>query len=271
MVCGYRILANRQGFFFVDMMMNRNKKKDDNYIFGTRPIMEALKLGKELDKVLLQQGAQGEQIMELRIFLRENQIPHQYVPQQKLDSITNRNHQGAIAYISPIAYQRLDLIVPQLFEEGKIPLILILDRVTDVRNFGAICRTAECAGVNAIVIPTAGAARINEDAIKTSAGALFNVPVCREENLKYTMAFLQASGIQLVACTEKTKEFFYDVDFTVPTAIILGSEEDGISPAFLKTADRLAAIPLAGTTGSLNVSVAAGVILYESMRQRRGL
>lgn len=250
-------------------MMNRPKKKnEDNYIFGTRPIMEALKLGKEMDKVLLQQGAQGDQIMELRIFLRENQIPHQYVPQQKLDSITDRNHQGAVAYISPIAYKRLDLIVPQLFEEGKVPLLLILDRITDVRNFGAICRTAECAGVHAVVIPTAGAARVNEDAIKTSAGALFNISVCREENLKYTMAFLQASGIQLVACTEKSKELFYEADFTRPTAIILGSEEDGVSPGFLKTADRLAAIPLAGTTGSLNVSVAAGVILYESMRQR---
>ncbi len=250
-------------------MMNRNKKTEGNYIFGTRPIMEALKLGKELDKVLLQQGAQGDQIMELRIYLRENGVPHQYVPQQKLDSITDRNHQGAIAYISPIPYQKLDLIVPQLLEEGKVPLLLILDRITDVRNFGAIARAAECAGVHAIVIPTAGAARINEDAVKTSAGALFKVPVCREENLKYTLAFLQASGVQIVACTEKSKELFYEADFTVPTAIIMGSEEDGITPGLLKTADRLAAIPLAGSTGSLNVSVAAGVILYEAVRQRK--
>ncbi|MES2627534.1 MAG: 23S rRNA (guanosine(2251)-2'-O)-methyltransferase RlmB [Bacteroidota bacterium] len=246
----------------------REKKSSDNYIFGTRPIIEALKLGKELDKVFLQQGAMGEQLMELRIMLRENGIPHQYVPQQKLDSITRLNHQGAIAYISPIPYQRIDQVVPALFDEGKVPLVMILDRVTDVRNFGAICRTAECAGVHAVVIPTAGAARINEDAVKTSAGALFNVAVCREENLKYTLAFLQASGLQVIACTEKSKEEIYTTDFNRPTAIIMGSEEDGISPALLKAADKLAGIPLAGATGSLNVSVAAGVILYEALRQR---
>ncbi len=249
-------------------MIRRVKKLDDNYIFGTRPILEALKLGKELDKVFLQQGAMGDQLMELRVLLRDQGIPHQYVPQAKLDSITRLNHQGAIAYISPIPYQKLDAVVPKLFDEGKVPLIMILDRVTDVRNFGAICRTAECAGVHAVVIPTAGAARINEDAVKTSAGALFNIVVCREENLKYTMAFLQASGVQIIACTEKTKEDIYTADFNRPTAIIMGSEEDGITPGLLKAADRLAAIPLAGTTGSLNVSVAAGVILYEALRQR---
>lgn len=249
-------------------MQQRPKKSTDNFIFGTRPIIEAIKLGKELDKVLLQQGAMGDQINELRVLLREMGIPHQFVPQQKLDNVTRMNHQGAIAYIAPIAYQRLDALVPELFEQGKVPLILILDRVTDVRNFGAIARTAECAGVDAIVIPTAGAARINEDAMKTSAGALFKVPICREENLKYTLAFLQASGLQIVACTEKTKDSVYTADFNRPTAVIMGSEEDGISPMLLKTADRLAAIPLAGSTGSLNVSVAAGVILYEALRQR---
>lgn len=249
-------------------MMHKEKKSSDNYIFGIRPIMEALKLGKELDKVFLQQGGQGEQIVELRNLCRVNGIPHQYVPQPKLDSITHLNHQGAIAYISPIPYRRLDLIIPELLEQGKVPLIMILDRVTDVRNFGAICRTAECVGVHAVVIPTAGAARINEDAVKTSAGALFNISVCREENLKYTLAFLQASGLQVVACTEKGKEEIYATDFKRPTAIIMGSEEDGITPGLLKAADSLASIPLAGTTGSLNVSVAAGVILYEALRQR---
>jgi 23S rRNA (guanosine2251-2'-O)-methyltransferase len=266
MVYGCRCMEDRQ--IILTLKMKTPNKSGDNYIFGTRPILEALNLGKEIDKVLLQQGAQGEQIIELRNLLIKNGIPHQYVPQQKLDSITRKNHQGAIGYISPISYHKIDQLLPTLFEEGKVPLLLLLDRITDVRNFGAIVRTADCAGVHAVIVPTAGAARINEDAAKTSAGALFKVPICREDNLKYTLAFLQASGLQVIACTEKTKEQIYAADLKVPTAILMGSEEDGITPGLLKSADRLAAIPLAGSTGSLNVSVAAGIILYEAVRQR---
>ncbi|HEX4887909.1 MAG TPA: 23S rRNA (guanosine(2251)-2'-O)-methyltransferase RlmB [Luteibaculaceae bacterium] len=249
--------------------MNSPKSSQDSIIFGTRPIIEALKLGKEIDKILIQQGLLGEQVQEIKMLLKDSGTAIQYVPGQKLDSITRKNHQGVIAYIAPITYSRIENLLPELFERGVEPMVLVLDRVTDVRNFGAIVRTAECAGVHAIVIPQAGAARINEDAVKTSAGALFNIPICKEANLKYTIAFLQASGLQVVACTEKTKTEIYDIDLNRPTAILMGSEEDGISPALLKVADSLAAIPLAGKTGSLNVSVAAGVILYEALRQRK--
>ncbi len=246
----------------------KEKKESENFIFGTRPILEAIENGNAIDKVLLLQGAIGEQFMELRGKLRDKAIPHQYVPQQKLDSITNSNHQGVVAYLAPITYHQLEQLLPQIIESGKKPLLLILDRITDVRNFGALCRTAECCGVDAIVIPTSGAARITEDAIKTSAGALFRIPVCREENLKYALAFVQANGLQAIACTEKSKNVIYDIDYNLPTAIIMGSEEDGISPALLKSADRLVSIPMIGKTASLNVSVAAGVILFESVRQR---
>jgi 23S rRNA (guanosine2251-2'-O)-methyltransferase len=200
------------------------------------------------------------------------QVPVSSVPVEKLDNLTRKNHQGAVAFLSPIDYAPLDIIVTGIFERGQSPLLLILDRVTDVRNFGAIARNAECMGVHAIIIPSRGSAQVNGDAIKTSAGALNIVPVCREPNLKETIWYLQQSGVQIVACTEKAEQGVQEgkVDFTVPTAIIMGSEEDGISPEYLKRADVQVRIPLVGQIGSLNVSVASGVVLYEALRQRLG-
>lgn len=247
---------------------SREEREQNELLFGLRPVIEAIHAGKEIEKLFLQEGLHGPLSGELRQLIKEHNIVHQFVPIEKLDRITRKNHQGVVGFISPIQYQSIENIVPILFEQGKNPLILVLDRITDVRNFGAIARTAECAGVDAIVIPTKGAAQINPDAIKTSAGALHKIAVCRETNLKNTLDFLKDSGIQLVACTEKTDSKYFSIDYTPPTAIILGSEEDGISPEYLKKCDYKAMIPLMGEIGSLNVSVANGIILFEANRQR---
>lgn len=250
-------------------MFHKDKKDNSDYIFGIRPTIEAIKSGKEVEKILIQTGINGELFSELNRLIRENKIPTQYVPVEKLNRITGKNHQGIIAFVSPIAFHSIENLVPTIFEAGKTPLLLILDRITDIRNFGAITRTAECAGVDAIIIPTRGSAQVNSDALKTSAGALFKIPVCREENLKNTIDFLKESGIQIIACTEKTDGYYYELDYNTPTAIIMGSEEDGISPEYLKKADYKGKIPLMGEIGSLNVSVACGVMLYEAVRQRQ--
>lgn len=248
----------------------QEKKEVSNFIFGLRSVIEAIKSGKEVDKLQLQNGIQGELSGELRELIKEFNIPFQYVPVEKLNRLTQKNHQGVIAFISEITFQSIEDILPTIFEKGETPLILILDRITDVRNFGAISRTAECAGVQAIVIPSRGAAQVNADAIKTSAGALHKIPVCRSNNLKNTINYLKESGLSIVSCTEKTNKFHYDIDLNQPCAIIMGSEEDGISPEYIKLSDQQAKLPLKGEIGSLNVSVAAGVILYEALRQRRG-
>jgi len=232
--------------------------------------MEAITAGKELDKVFIQKGLKSELFYELQRMLNEYKIPFQFVPAEKINKVAGyRNHQGVAATISGVTYQDIENILPQLFEEGKIPLFLILDRITDIRNFGAISRSAECLGVHAIIIPSRGAAQINADAIKTSAGALHIIPVCRSENLKSTIDFLKESGVQIIACTEKTEKISTEADFTLPSAIILGSEEDGVSEEFLKRSDMSVQIPLLGEISSLNVSVAAGIILYEVQRQRQ--
>ena len=205
---------------------------------------------------------------ELWKLVRLKRINYKHVPLEKINRLTRKNHQGVFAFISPIDFHNIEDVVPALYEQGKNPLILVLDRITDVRNFGAIARTAECAGVDAIIIPEQNAAAINADAIKTSAGALHKITVCRTWNLKLAIQFMKESGIQLVGCTEKTQDMMYKPDYTPPTAIILGSEEDGVSPEFLKMCDARAKIPLAGEIASLNVSVATGVILYEAIRQR---
>jgi 23S rRNA (guanosine2251-2'-O)-methyltransferase len=192
----------------------------------------------------------------------------QKVPLEKLNRITRKNHQGAIAFVSAIHYAKLENVIADTFEKGEIPFILILDRVTDVRNFGAIARTAECAGVHAIVLPSRGAAQINADAMKTSSGALNFIPVCREDSLIQTIDFLQNSGLRVVACTEKAKSTIYEIDYKDPIAIIMGSEEDGITDEIIRKSDEIAKIPQAGQVGSLNVSVAAGVIIFETVRQR---
>ncbi|MXV15107.1 23S rRNA (guanosine(2251)-2'-O)-methyltransferase RlmB [Pedobacter sp. HMF7056] len=237
-------------------------------VFGIRAVIEAIKSGKEMESVYIQRGLTGSIFSELRVLLKEGNIGFQIVPVEKLNRMTARNHQGVVAFISPIIYQKIENIIPQVYEEGKVPLILVLDGITDVRNMGAIVRTAECAGVQAVIVPLKGSAQVNPDAIKTSAGALYKLPVCRHESLLKVCRFLQESGLQLVACTEKTNDFLYQPDYTAPTAIILGSEESGISNELIRISDHLAKIPMSGEIESLNVSVSAGVILYEAVRQR---
>lgn len=246
------------------------KEEKSEMIFGSRPILEALMAGKELEKIFLLRGARNPTTDEIVKLAKGREVPVVTVPVEKLNNLTRKNHQGAVALISPITYQPLNEIVTALFEQGVNPLLLILDRVTDVRNFGSIARNAECMGVHAIVIPSRGGAQINADAMKTSAGALNLVPVCREPNLKETLDYLKDYGFQVVACTEKTEHQLTDfsVDMVGPTAILMGSEEDGISPEYLKRADVRLRIPLMGQISSLNVSVATGIILYEAMRQR---
>lgn len=246
----------------------RPKRENNQLVFGIRAIIEAIVSGKEIETLYIQRGLTGAIYQELKEVMSEYQISAQFVPVEKLNRLTPKNHQGAVAVISPIIYQKIENIIPEIFEKGEVPLILILDSVTDVRNMGAIARTAECAGVHAIVIPGKGSAQINADAIKTSAGALYKIPVCRHDNFMQTVRFIQESGLQLVCCTEKTQDYIYKPDYTAPTAIIMGSEEDGIRNEFIRISDYLAKIPMYGEIESLNVSVSAGIILYEAVRQR---
>lgn len=243
--------------------------KNKNLIYGIRAVIEAIDAEKEVEKLFIQKGLKNELYAELRSYLRGMEIPIQYVPTEKLNRLTRKNHQGVVGFLSEISYSDIEQLVPMLYEEGKNPLIVVLDGVTDVRNMGAIARTAECAGVDAILIPSRGSAQINADAIKTSAGALHKIPVCRAANLKESLKYLKNCGIQLVASTEKTQDTYYDVDFSGPTAIIMGSEEDGVSPEYLKMVDKKALIPMSGEIASLNVSVSAGIMIYEAVRQRK--
>ncbi|MCK9618731.1 MAG: 23S rRNA (guanosine(2251)-2'-O)-methyltransferase RlmB [Lentimicrobiaceae bacterium] len=233
--------------------------------------MEAIHSGKDIDKLFIQNGLKGELFFELWKEVKERKIPFQYVPPEKLNRLTNNNHQGIVAFLSFVTYQRLDDILPEVFESGKVPLVIVLDRITDVRNLGAIARTAECAGADAIVVPEKGSAQMNADAVKTSAGALHHIPVCREPNLKFTLDVLKEYGFQVVAATEKADKLYYSADYSLPTALLLGSEEDGISHEYLKKADLQVKIPLLGEIASLNVSVAAGILLYEVVKQRSNL
>jgi 23S rRNA (guanosine2251-2'-O)-methyltransferase len=243
-------------------------KDEQNYIFGIRPIIEAINAGKTIDKLFIQKGLHNDLFVKLWKLVRIRRINYKHVPLEKINRLTKKNHQGVFAFISPIDFHNIEDIIPTLYEEGLSPLILVLDRITDIRNFGAIARTAECTGVNAILIPEQNAAAVNADAIKTSAGALHKVIVCRTWNLKLALQFMKESGIQLIASSEKTQDSMYKPDYTSPTAIIMGSEEDGVSPEFLKMSDLKVKIPICGKIASLNVSVAAGVILYEAIRQR---
>jgi 23S rRNA (guanosine2251-2'-O)-methyltransferase len=240
----------------------------ENFIFGIRPLIEALEKGEKPEKVLIQQGLIGENFQQLFQIIRREKIPHQMVPVEKLNRVTRKNHQGVIAFISLISYQPLDQLLPMIYDQGEMPLLVLLDRVTDVRNLGAIARSAECFGAHAIVIPDKGSAPVNADAIKTSAGALSRLPVCREGNILETIAFLKASGIKVVAATEKSTESVDQTDMKGPLAIIMGSEDKGISFPVLKMADQSVSIPMKGSIASLNVSVAAGILLFEANRQR---
>ena len=250
------------------MQTKQQQREEESLIFGLRPIIEAIHAGKQIDKLYIQTGLKGDLNTEMMHLLRERQISFQFVPLEKLNQITKKNHQGVVGYISIIAYQKIADILPPILLANKIPLLLILDRITDVRNFGAIVRTAECAGVNAIIIPDAGSARINADAIKTSAGALHKIPVCRENNLKQTIDYLKENGLHIISCTEKASDYYYQVDFTEPAAIIMGSEENGISNELIQKSDAKVKIPMMGKISSLNVSVAAGIILFEAVSQR---
>ncbi len=237
-------------------------------LFGTRAVIEAIKSDKEIDRLFVQTNLSNELARELMGLLKEKNIAFQYVPVEKLNRLTGKNHQGVVGYVSEISYQKIEDVLPFLFEQGKLPLLLVLDRITDVRNFGAICRSAECAGVDAVIIPSRGAAQVNADAIKTSAGALHTIPVCREDNLKNVLDFLQESGVRIVACTEKADQFYFEAELSGPVALLMGSEEDGISPEYLKRAEQQVKIPMKGSISSLNVSVATGIILFEALRQR---
>lgn len=240
----------------------------ENIIFGIRSVIEAIQAEKNVDKILLQKGLSNDLFNQLRQALRGKDIPYQFVPPEKIKRLTDKNHQGVVAFIAEVVYYDMEELLAQTFEKGKTPLVLILDRVTDVRNFGAIARSAECAGVDFIIIPSRGAAQINGDAIKTSAGALHRLPVCREDNLKTTIERLKENGLQVVACHEKTDQLIYAADFKKPTAIIMGSEEDGISGEYLKRSDLQVKIPMNGNIASLNVSVATGIVLFEAVHQR---
>lgn len=242
--------------------------KSANYIFGIHAVLEAVQAGKDLDKVLIRRGAGSNLIKKLQAVLGPMEIPVQQVPVEKLNRITGKNHQGVIAYLSEVSYVDITSLLPSIFEQGEDPLILLLDGISDVRNFGAIARSAECAGVHAIVIPASGSAAINADAIKTSAGALHRIPVCRHRDLLTVMRFLADSGLRLFAATEKASDSIYETDMKGPAGIVLGSEDSGISPQLLKIADSWISIPMKGTIASLNVSVAAGVMLFETLRQR---
>ena len=247
---------------------NESKNEKEDFIFGLRPVMEAIEAGKTIDKIFVQGGLQGDIYSELKKLLKKYNIRPNTVPVEKLNRFTRKNHQGVVAFISEIPFYKIEDILPQIFEEGKTPFLLILDRLTDVRNFGAIARTAECVGIDAIVIPDKGAAPINSDAIKTSAGALYNVKICKENNLAHVVDFLQQSGVTVFAATEKAEKLIYNVDFSEPCAIVMGNEETGISKEVLHHADEKIKLPITGKTQSLNVSVACGAILYEAVRQK---
>ncbi len=248
--------------------MNHTNTEHENIIYGIHPILEAIDAGKEIQKIFIQDGAKGDLIKQLIQKAKEHKVFYQFAPVEKLNRLTKQNHQGAVAFSSEVNFYDIEQVLPAVFEKGKVPLLLILDKITDVRNFGAIARTAECCGVDAIIIPVRGSAPINADAMKTSAGALNKIPVCRSMNLKDTIKYLKETGLTIVSCTEKTNDLYTQVNMKSPCCIIMGNEEEGISPEYIKLSDCKAKLPMKGSIGSLNVSVACGVILYEALKQR---
>ena len=245
--------------------MNMEKNQ---YIFGIRAVIEAIEAGRDIDKILIKKDLSGELAGNLFELIREYGIVNQRVPVERINRITRKNHQGVVAMLSAVTYNKIENVVPQLYEEGKLPFVVVLDGVTDVRNFGAIARTCECAGVNAIVIPERNSVSVNADAVKTSAGALNYLPVCRERNLAKAVKYLAESGFKVLGASEKSHINYTQGDFTGPVAVVLGAEDTGISPDILKLCDTLVAIPEFGQINSLNVSVAGGIMIYEVVRQR---
>ena len=248
--------------------MTKHMQDKSEVIFGTRAVIEAIAAGKEVDKVLVQKGDRSELVQELLTLSRQHHVPVSFVPVEKLNRVTRKNHQGVIAFLSAVTYASLDNIIHECYTQGRDPFLVLLDQVTDVRNFGAVARTAECLGVDALVVPTKGQARIGGDAMKTSAGALNYLPVCRVSNLRDSLVYLRDSGIRIIACTEKSDQSLPQVDLRGPVALLLGSEEYGIAAEHLRIADELAKIPMSGHIASLNVSVAAAIGMYEVVRQR---
>ncbi|MCM1021913.1 MAG: 23S rRNA (guanosine(2251)-2'-O)-methyltransferase RlmB [Muribaculum sp.] len=239
-----------------------------DYIFGIRAVTEAIEAGKEIDKIFVKKDLNGSLAGELLALARENRVPVQRVPVERINRITHKNHQGVIAMLSAVTYHKLEHMVPMLYEEGVLPFMVILDGITDVRNFGAIARTCECAGADAIVIPERGSVSVGGDAVKTSAGALLHLPVCRERNIVEAVQFLKDNGYMIVAASEKADINYTQPDYTKPVAIVMGAEDTGISPQVLRLCDTFVSIPQMGNISSLNVSVAAGVMMYEVVRQR---
>ena len=238
------------------------------YLFGMHPVIEAVKAGKKFDKVLLKQGLEGPQFRELMELLKEKEIPFQFVPGEKLNRSVRGSHQGVLAYISTIEYVDIEQFVDNALGRSTSPLVIILDGVSDVRNLGAIARSLECAGGQGIIVPAKGGAAINADAVKASAGALMRIDTCKVPNLRVAAYYLKQSGFRIIAATEKVDRLIYDVDMTGPCAIVMGSEGKGISQSMLDLADEKAALPMTGEISSLNVSVAAAVMMYEAVRQR---
>lgn len=243
-------------------------KKKSEVLYGVRPVIEAIDSGQQLEKIMIQKGLKGELSSHLRQLARKHRVPLQQVPLAALNKITRNNHQGVVAYVSAITYVSVEEILTRVFEEGRTPLVLMLDHVTDVRNFGAIARTAECAGVDVIITAARGAAFINADAVKTSAGALMKIPVHRSFNLPETVDLLKSYGLKIVTATEKTTRLYADINYTGPVAIVLGAEDKGVDKDIIDKSDELAKIPMMGNIASLNVSVSNGVLLYEVVRQR---
>lgn len=241
---------------------------ETKYIFGIRAVIEAIEAGKEIDKILIKKDLSSELAEELLKTAREHKVMVQKVPIEKINRITRKNHQGVLAFLSAVTYHKLEYVVPQLYEDGKTPFVVLLDGLTDVRNFGAIARTCDCAGVDAIVIPERNSVSVGADAVKTSAGALHYIPVCREHSLSWAVRFLKDSGYKIFGASEKATQSYIAPDYTTPVAIVLGSEEKGISDEILRLCDGLVAIPEYGHINSLNVSVAAGIMIYEVVRQR---
>jgi rRNA methylase, putative, group 3 len=244
------------------------EEKKEHYLFGMHPVTEAVLAGRKFDKVLFKQGLEGEQFRNLMELLKEREIPIQFVPGEKMNHLVKGSHQGVIAYISQIDYIPFEQAAENALAKRPNPVFLLLDGVSDVRNLGAIARSAECAGVDALILPAKGGAAINADAIKTSAGALLRIPTCKVSNLRVPIYWLLDAGFQVVAATEKAEGFIYDLDFSKPTAIVMGSEGSGISDAVLSLCTDQARIPMMGEIGSLNVSVAAALVMFEVVRQR---
>ena len=248
--------------------MHNSEGNELPLLCGIRPLMEAIEAGKNFDKIFLKKGERSDSFRELMQMIKEHDLFFQIVPEEKLNRLIRKNHQGVVAFLTHVEYQRIEQVLPAIYESGKEPLIVLLDRITDVRNFGAIALSAECMGAHALVIPVRGMAPASGDAIKASAGALMRIPVCRESHLKESIQLMKDSGLKIISCTEKGEDSLFETDLSGPICLIMGSEEDGVSGEYLKRSDHSCFIPMAGQTSSLNVSVASGIFLAEVCRNR---